>query len=33
MTTEHHPSDVVLFALAAGTLDETERVEIADACP
>ena len=29
MTTEHHPSDVVLFALAAGTLDETERVETA----
>ena len=29
MTAEHHPSDVVLFALAAGTLDETERVETA----
>ena len=29
MTTEHHPSDVVLFALAAGTLDETQRVETA----
>jgi anti-sigma factor RsiW len=29
MTTEYHPSDVVLFALAAGTLDETERVDTA----
>ena len=29
MTAEHHPSDVVLFALAAGTFDETERVETA----
>jgi hypothetical protein len=29
MTTEAHPSDVALFALAAGTLDETKRVEIA----
>ena len=29
MTTEHYPLDVVLFALAAGTLDETQRVEIA----
>ena len=29
MTTEPHSSDVVLFALAAGTLDETERVETA----
>ena len=29
MRTEHHPSDVALFALAAGTLDEKERVETA----
>jgi anti-sigma factor RsiW len=29
MTVEQHPSDVVLLGLAAGTLDETERVEFA----
>jgi hypothetical protein len=33
MTTELHPSDVALFALAAGTLDDVQHVTIDDHVP